>query len=256
MLAADAELESTVWRPGPARRPARSASPRRAGRASRTGSCPAHRPPGRCGRKPPSASSRENASVICVRSLVPNEQKSASSAISSAVRAARGTSIIVPTRMPRCCPPSSLDHGLGQRRSRAQLLGEADQRAHDLDASSIHRRGPRGRSPAPASRRSRDAGSPAGSRGCPASGWPRAAPRRGRRSALGGDLRLGARRPHRSISSSRSVRSGRNSCSGGSSSRIVTGRPVHRARGCPRSRPAASAAAGRGRPAGVLVRRP
>ena len=43
-------------------------------------------------------SSRENPKVICVRSLVPNEKNCASVAISSAVRAPRGTSIIVPTR--------------------------------------------------------------------------------------------------------------------------------------------------------------
>ena len=43
-------------------------------------------------------SSRENPNVICVRSLVPNEKNCASCAISSAVSAPRGTSIIVPTR--------------------------------------------------------------------------------------------------------------------------------------------------------------
>ena len=41
-------------------------------------------------------SSREKPSVICVRSLVPNEKNSATSAIWWAVTAARGTSIIVP----------------------------------------------------------------------------------------------------------------------------------------------------------------
>ena len=41
-------------------------------------------------------SSRENPKVICVRSLVPNEKNCASAAISSAVTAPRGTSIIVP----------------------------------------------------------------------------------------------------------------------------------------------------------------
>ena len=46
----------------------------------------------------PSMSSRENPNVICVRSLVPNEKNSATSAISSATSAARGVSIIVPTR--------------------------------------------------------------------------------------------------------------------------------------------------------------
>ena len=48
------------------------------------------------GRKRP-ASSRERPRAICVRSLVPKEKKSATSAISPAVIAARGTSIMVPT---------------------------------------------------------------------------------------------------------------------------------------------------------------
>ena len=43
-----------------------------------------------------SASSRENPNVVCVRSLVPKEKNSASDAISPAVSAARGISIIVP----------------------------------------------------------------------------------------------------------------------------------------------------------------
>ena len=43
-------------------------------------------------------SSRENPQVICVRSFVPNEKNCASAAISSAVTAPRGTSIIVPIR--------------------------------------------------------------------------------------------------------------------------------------------------------------
>ena len=44
------------------------------------------------------ASSRLTPSVICVRSLVPKLKNSATSAISSAVSAARGISIMVPTR--------------------------------------------------------------------------------------------------------------------------------------------------------------
>ena len=44
------------------------------------------------------ASSRLKPKVIWVRSLVPKEKNSASVAISSAVRAARGISIMVPTR--------------------------------------------------------------------------------------------------------------------------------------------------------------
>ena len=42
-------------------------------------------------------SSREMPKVVCVRSLVPKLKNSASSAIWSAVRAARGISIMVPT---------------------------------------------------------------------------------------------------------------------------------------------------------------
>jgi len=44
------------------------------------------------------ASSREIPYVVCVRSFVPKEKNSASSAIDPAVSAARGNSIIVPTR--------------------------------------------------------------------------------------------------------------------------------------------------------------
>ena len=45
----------------------------------------------------PSTSSRLKPNVICVRSLVPNEKNSATSAMRSATSAARGVSIIVPT---------------------------------------------------------------------------------------------------------------------------------------------------------------
>ena len=41
-------------------------------------------------------SSRENPKAVWVRSLVPKEKNSATSAISAATRAARGSSIIVP----------------------------------------------------------------------------------------------------------------------------------------------------------------
>ena len=47
-------------------------------------------------RNPDSASSRLMPKVVWVRSLVPNEKNSAYWAISPAVRAARGISIIVP----------------------------------------------------------------------------------------------------------------------------------------------------------------
>ena len=57
----------------------------------------------------PSTSSREKPKVICVRSLVPKEKKSATSAISPARRAARGVSIIVPmvtSSLPRLAVPA------------------------------------------------------------------------------------------------------------------------------------------------------
>ena len=80
-------------------------------------------------------SSREKPNVICVRSLVPNEKNSASPAISSAVIAPRGTSIIVPTRYFTLTPCSFItasatrfDDGL----LIAQLLHVPDERNHDL----------------------------------------------------------------------------------------------------------------------------
>ena len=51
-------------------------------------------------------SSRLMPRQVWVRSLVPNEKNSAVSAISSAVRAPRGISIIVPTRYLIFCPVS------------------------------------------------------------------------------------------------------------------------------------------------------
>ena len=59
-------------------------------------------------RKPLSASSRLIPNVVWVRSLVPNEKNSAYSAISSAVRAARGISIIVPNLYAISRPCSSM----------------------------------------------------------------------------------------------------------------------------------------------------
>ena len=52
----------------------------------------------------PAASSREMPKVVCVRSLVPKEKKSAPSAISCARSAARGSSIIVPTEYSTASP--------------------------------------------------------------------------------------------------------------------------------------------------------
>ena len=66
-----------------------------------------------------------------MRSFVPNEKKSACSAISSARTHARGSSIIVPTQVLElallvCCRDR-------QRPQPPQLLAEADERVHDLD---------------------------------------------------------------------------------------------------------------------------
>ena len=79
----------------------------------------------------PSASSREKPSAVCVRSFVPKEKKSACSAISSARTHARGSSIIVPQRY--STGALLLGDALGQLAQPAQLLGEADERVHDLD---------------------------------------------------------------------------------------------------------------------------
>ena len=70
------------------------------------------------------------ASAVWVRSLVPNEQKSATSAISSARMHARGSSIIVPQRYSTEAPPRD---ALGQLAQPCELLAEADERMHDLD---------------------------------------------------------------------------------------------------------------------------
>ncbi len=59
--------------------------------------------------------------VVCVRSLVPKEKNSPTSAISPAISAARGSSIIVPTLYSTVSPRSAktlrgglVDHGLHQ----------------------------------------------------------------------------------------------------------------------------------------------
>ena len=114
-----------------------------------------------------------------------------------------------------------VDPGLDQ----LELARIADQRHHDLGHHRLARALPRPRSPprrsrAPASRRSRGTARRAGSRAGRASGWPRAARRR-----AGAAPRHRPRTPRASASIS-SGSCGRNSCSGGSSSRIVTGSPA------------------------------
>ena len=83
----------------------------------------------------PSASSRLKAKVIWVRSLVPKEKKSASSAMASAVRAARGTSIMVPTDIGDFAP-GLLHHPAGrllhQPAKLLQLVDMADEGDHHL----------------------------------------------------------------------------------------------------------------------------
>ena len=80
-----------------------------------------------------STSSREKPSAVWVRSFVPNEKKSACSAIRSATKQARGSSIIVPTaaRAPRL-------HGLGRHAvdepaHQLELLLVGHERDHDLE---------------------------------------------------------------------------------------------------------------------------
>ena len=55
-----------------------------------------------------STSSRENPSVVWVRSLVPKLKNSAWAAIRSAIRQARGSSIIVPTEYAISVPASRI----------------------------------------------------------------------------------------------------------------------------------------------------
>src|SRR3954454_6373369 len=85
-----------------------------------------------------SMSSRENPSAVCVRSLVPNEKKSACWAIASAMKHARGSSIIVPietvARAPSGpAPPLRLEHALDEPADQLELALVGDQRDHDLD---------------------------------------------------------------------------------------------------------------------------
>src|SRR6476469_5423216 len=63
-----------------------------------------------------STSSREKPQVVWVRSLVPKEKKSASSAIRCAVSAARGSSIMVPIGTPRARSRVAATFELGAHR--------------------------------------------------------------------------------------------------------------------------------------------
>ena len=83
-----------------------------------------------------STSSRLNPKVICVRSLVPKEKKSATSAISSARTAARGVSIMVPMVTARPFLSGALhrrDGVLHPAAGEEHLLAGDGERDHDLD---------------------------------------------------------------------------------------------------------------------------
>ncbi len=85
-------------------------------------------------------SSRLKPNVICVRSFVPKLKNSAISPISSATKAARGTSIIVPTEISSlplyfffsCTSAIVLADLIRQHR---KLAGGTDERDHDLGLS-------------------------------------------------------------------------------------------------------------------------
>ena len=198
-------------------------------------------------------SSRENPNAVCVRSLVPNEKNSAVSAISAGGdRRARQLDHRAPLEVGElaCHPSDSVGHRLELLPHLPQLGRRRDERDHDLDlrvaavAADLRRR-PR-RSRAPASRRGPASRCPDARRGGRASGSSRAArsPSAARAFLLVDILttRLRRARPRPRGRPG----SGRNSCSGGSSSRTVTGSPSIAGR-CPRS-PRAAAAAGRRRP--------
>ena len=196
-----------AWPRGP-HAPAARASPRPARRSSRTG-C-GRRSSARCSaRALPSTSSREKPSAVWVRSLVPNEKKSACSAIRSATKQARAARSSCrsagASRSPR--PPPR--HLVDQLAHQLELLLVGDQRDHDLEQGGS--RAPTAsaarRSRGPASRRSRGGGRRAARRACRASGWSppararaRACARapRARRTARCARARSPARAPRRS----------------------------------------------------------
>ena len=97
VLAADAELERRVGAAAALDSPSASARRRRRRRWSRTGSTRSMPSSMYAARNLPSASSRDRPSVVCVRSFVPKEKKSACGGdLRRRSTAARGSSIIVP----------------------------------------------------------------------------------------------------------------------------------------------------------------
>ena len=113
----------------------------------------------------PSASSREKPSVVCVRSFVPKEKKSAY--LGDLVRRGRTRAAArssCRTRYSTSGASSAMTRSVSSR-SRRSSSREADERVHDLDerrvaGALLHRARPRGRSRAPASRRSPATGCP------------------------------------------------------------------------------------------------
>ena len=88
-----------------------------------------------CGKNAASTSSRLKPHTVCVMSFVPKEKKSASVAISAAVIAARGSSIIVPIMNSSAHAGLRRDPGDGPLRlvtHHRQLLHGRDERHHDL----------------------------------------------------------------------------------------------------------------------------
>ena len=161
-------------------------------------------------------------------------------------RAARGSSIIVPIEDRRASRLGALEllgHDLlDELAHAAQLLGEADERDHDLrprgsPPRAARPRARRARSRAPASRRSPGAAAPRRQPRVPSIGFCSCSALTRAEQPLGVAQRPRLAAGAQALDRERRVdRDGRNSCSGGSSSRIVTGRPVHGARRSPRSR--------------------
>ena len=168
-----------------------------------------------------------------MRSLVPKEKKSAASAIRCAVSAARGSSIIVPIGTSRSTPASAHSCLISRRTRRAPGAAPSPNPTSGTMISTfgclpaLHLGDRRlGDRPDLQREQARAWSGRAGRRADPASGWTRAAapPRR----AASGRRRPRPGAPLASASATltdSSVRSGRNSCSGGSSSRMLTGSP-------------------------------
>ena len=176
----------------------------------------------------PSMSSREKPRPVCVRSFVPKEKKSACAAIAPAVRHARGSSIIVPILTPSA--PSSAATRSTSERAIVELARVGDERDHHLDRRGVagalaHRsRGAEDRARLHlVDLRVQEAEAHAAGAQHRVALVERAHPLEHVLEL--GDLAVAARPAPRPGARRRASRSGRNSCSGGSSRRMVTGRP-------------------------------